>query len=280
MLIQSVHFLTVCSSFPRQNPNRHSPLSSSSSSSLHPPLLIRFRPSRRQNLQHLKTLGIIPPYTKPPPPEIVSKILSIANYLKSMGFSDSQFPRLSFLTPQIFLSDVADIAAVFAFMSDDLAASPQESIALIHRCPDLLLTSADDCLRPTLAFLRDLGIKNLNSPTSLNAHLLNLRVGKLQEKIRFLESLGLSREEARRVCARLPAIFGYSVENNLMPKFEFLTDVMGRTIEELKGFPQYFAFSLEKRILPRHLHLKERGVKVTLQRMLLWSDQRFYAKWK
>lgn len=65
-----------------------------------------------------------------------------------------------------------------------------------------------------------------------------------------------------------------------MPKFEFLTDVMGRTIEELKGFPQYFAFSLEKRILPRHLHLKERGVRVPLQRMLLWSDQRFYAKWK
>lgn len=197
-----------------------------------------------------------------------------------MGFSDSQFPRLSFLNPQIFLSDVADIAAVFAFMSDDLAASPQEAVALIHRCPDLLLGSADHCLRPTLAFLRNLGIKNLNSPTSLNAHLLNLRVGKLQEKIRFLESLGLSREEARRICARLPAIFGYSVENNLMPKFEFLTDVMGRTIEELKGFPQYFAFSLEKRILPRHLHLKERGVRVPLQRMLLWSDQRFYAKWK
>lgn len=282
MLLQSVHFLTVCSSFPPQNPNRPSSHShsSSSSSSRHPSLLLRFRPSHRQNLQHLKTLGIIPHNTRPPSPEIASKILSVVSYLKSKGFSDSQFPRLSFLSPQIFLSAISDIASVFSFLSDDLAASPEQSVALIHRCPDLLLASADHSLRPTVAFLRGIGVQNLNSPTSLNAHLLNSRVGNLQEKIRFLEGLGLSREESCRVCARLPAIFGYSIENNLVPKVEFLRIEMGRTIEELKGFPQYFAFSLEKRISPRHLHLQERGVRVPLQRMLLWSDKKFYGKWK
>uniref|UniRef100_A0A2P2IXN3 Uncharacterized protein n=1 Tax=Rhizophora mucronata TaxID=61149 RepID=A0A2P2IXN3_RHIMU len=55
---------------------------------------------------------------------------------------------------------------------------------------------------------------------------------------------------------------------------------MERSLEELREFPQYFGFCLERRIAPRHLHLKERNVRIKLNRMLLWSDQKFYAKWK
>ena len=33
------------------------------------------------------------------------------------------------------------------------------------------------------------------------------------------------------------------------------------SVEELK-FPLYFGFSLEKRIVPRHLHLKEMNVQI------------------
>ena len=62
--------------------------------------------------------------------------------------------------------------------------------------------------------------------------------------------------------------------------FKYLVDKMERSVEESKKFPQYFGFSLEKRIVPRHLHLKERNVQIPLNRMLLWSDQKFYAKWK
>lgn len=86
--------------------------------------------------------------------------------------------------------------------------------------------------------------------------------------------------ESAALCARCPAIFGYSVENNLRPKIEYLANNMGRSVVELKKFPQYFAFSLKKRIIPRHLHLKQRNVQIPLQRMLLMSNERFYAKWK
>ena len=76
-----------------------------------------------------------------------------------------------------------------------------------------------------------------------------------------------------KACVRLPAMFGYSIDNNLWPKFKYLVDKMERSVEELK-FPQYFGFSLEKRIVPRHLHLKERKVQIPLNIMLLWSDQK------
>ena len=117
-------------------------------------------------------------------------------------------------------------------------------------------------------------------PNSLNAHLLNTRQERLIEKIRFLRSSGLSQEESAMACRRFPAIFGYSIENNLKPKFEYLVGEMKRSVEELKAFPQYFAFSLENRIMPRHLHLEQRNVRISLKRMLLWNDDKFYAKWK
>lgn len=73
---------------------------------------------------------------------------------------------------------------------------------------------------------------------------------KLRSKIRFLKEIGFSQEEAAKVCGRMPAIFGYSVEENLWPKYEYLVKEMERDLEELKGFPQYFGFSLEGRIMP------------------------------
>ncbi|KAF8406425.1 hypothetical protein HHK36_008512 [Tetracentron sinense] len=279
MLLHSLHIPTSCSISPNKNPNFRS-----YSSSPHPPLLLKFRTFHRENLRYLKTLGIINPNDnrKLSSPETLDRILCIVNFLKSKGFSDSDFQRLSFLCPKLFSTDIdpTDIAPVFEFLTLDLSASPEESCGLILRCPEILFSDVDFCLRPTLLYLRELGLEKLNSPTTLNANLLNTRIEKFVAKIRFLESLGLSYEESARICARLPPIFGYSIENNLRPKFDYLVKEMKRSVEDLKRFPQYFAFSLEKRIVPRHLHLKERNVEVPLQRMLLWSDQRFYAKWK
>lgn len=135
-------------------------------------------------------------------------------------------------------------------------------------------------MKPTLNYLKKLGVEKLNVPSKLNAHLLNTRVQKLRGKIKFLKSIGLGYEEAKRVCRRMPAIFGYSVEENLRPKYEFLTEEMERSLEELKDFPQYFGFSLQKRIAPRHWHLKKMNKRIKLNRMLMWNDDKFYSKWK
>ncbi|PRQ23544.1 putative transcription regulator mTERF family [Rosa chinensis] len=248
--------------------------SSSSSSSLvsspHPnPHFIKFRTSYRENIRYLKTLRVIRPDTKP-------------NKLPLPDATDHLLATTRLPLPNLFSSnfDPTDVAPVFDFLADDLSASPEQSCGLILRCPDLLFSDVEFCLRPTLHFLKQVGVEKLSTPTNLNAHLLNTRVEKLRGKVRFLRSLGFSYEEAVKVCERLPAIFGYSVEGNLKPKYEYLVEEMERNVEELKKFPQYFGFSLEKKIVPRHLHLKERNVRIALNRMLLWSDQRFYAKWK
>lgn len=123
-------------------------------------------------------------------------------------------------------------------------------------------------------------MKKLNAPSKQNAFLLDTRVEKLKETLRFLKGVGLDHGEAAEICRRMPAVFGYNVEDNLKLKVEFLVEEMERSLEELKEFPQYFGFSLGKRIAPRHWHLNERNIRVRLNRMLLWSDKRFYGKYK
>lgn len=254
-------------------------------SSPYQPLYLRFRTSHVENVRYLRTLGVIDPvsrHRKLPSPDTIDRVLNIVNFLKSKGFSESDFPRLAYFCPGLFASelDPTDIAPIFEFLTVEVSASAQESCSLINKCPQILFSDVEYCLKPTLNYLRQLGIGRLNFPSTLNAHLLNTRVEKLHGKVKFLRSIGLTHQEIARICARLPSIFGYSIDNNLRPKYDYLVEDMERNLEELKKFPQYFAFSLEKRIAPRHLHLKRRNVKIPLNRMLLWGDEKFHAKWK
>ncbi|KHN40536.1 hypothetical protein glysoja_001034 [Glycine soja] len=233
---------------------------------------IKFRTRYRENLRYLRALTIIDPKTKPedlPLPNDVDHIIDTLTFLKSHSFSDADIPRLKFLTPELFTTAVvpSDVSAVFRF----LAASPP-------RNPSPATSSSD---APNSSSHTSTSASDPRSNFSgRNAHLLNTRVDKLHAKVEFLQELGFSYEEAVRACARLPAIFGYDVENNLWPKFVYLVKEMERDLEDLKRFPQYFGFSLKERIVPRHLHLKKRGVRIPLNRMLMWADPKFYAKWK
>jgi|UniRef100_A0A2N9E192 mTERF domain-containing protein len=293
-----LHTLSLPNLSPTKTKTPNSNRNPSSSSS---PLYIKFRTSHRDNLRYLKALGIILNPTKPhnnnnnnnnnkkkninlssTDTNTINHIIATVDFLKSKGFTESDFPRLAFLCPQLFSTnfDPTDFTPVFDFLATKLPATTEESRSLILHCPHILFSDVEFCLQPTLDYLRQLGLEKLNSPSNLNAHLLNTRAEKLREKIGFLRSIGFSQEEAARACVRMPAMFGYSIDNNLWPKFKYLVDNMERSVEELKKFPQYFGFSLEKRIAPRHLHLKERNVRIPLNRMLLWGDEKFYAKWK
>lgn len=87
--------------------------------------------------------------------------------------------------------------------------------------------------------------------------------------------MGFSKEEVKSMVLRCPGLFTFSVENNFKPKFEYFVGEIEGELEELKEFPQYFAFSLEKRIKPRHVKVVERGVRVSLPLMLKTTDEKF-----
>lgn len=74
---------------------------------------------------------------------------------------------------------------------------------------------------------------------------------------------------------RFPSLFCYSIKENFEPKFDYFVVEMGRELKELVAFPQYFSFSLENRIKPRHRMCVDNGVCLALPTMLKLSEARF-----
>lgn len=133
-----------------------------------------------------------------------------------------------------------------------------------------------DQLKPALLYLQSLGFKDLNALAYHDPVLLVSNVERtLIPKLEYLEGLGFPREETLGMVLRCPGLLTFSIENNFKPKFEYFSVEMGKGLEELKGFPQYFTFSLEKRIRPRHMEVVERGVEVPLPLMLKSTDEEF-----
>lgn len=77
---------------------------------------------------------------------------------------------------------------------------------------------------------------------------------------------------------RFPALFNYSVKENIEPKLNYFVVEMGRDLKEVKEFPQYFSFSLEERIKPRHQCCVEKGVYFPLSALLKINEEQFRSR--
>lgn len=102
--------------------------------------------------------------------------------------------------------------------------------------------------------------------------------GTLLPKIQYLLSLGLSYEEVSNMVLRSPGLLTFSIRNNFTPKAKYFLEEMKGDLAELKRFPQYFSFSLEGKIKPRHRLLVELGFSLPLFEMLKVSDGEFNAR--
>ncbi|KAJ6902545.1 hypothetical protein NC651_020121 [Populus alba x Populus x berolinensis] len=65
---------------------------------------------------------------------------------------------------------------------------------------------------------------------------------------------------------------------NLGPKLDYSVREIKGDLEEFKKFPQFFSFSLERKIKPRHRMLVEYGLKMPLSRMLKVNAGEFNAR--
>lgn len=118
-----------------------------------------------------------------------------------------------------------------------------------------------------------MGPSRVNCQTALL--LVSSVEGTIKPKIEFLRSVGFDYEEVGNMVVRSPMILTLSVERNLVPKFEFFAGEMKGDLGELKRFPQFFSFSLEKKIKPRHRLLVKHGFSLPLADMLKVSDGEF-----
>lgn len=90
--------------------------------------------------------------------------------------------------------------------------------------------------------------------------------------------VGLSKREIVFMVRRFSPLLGYSVNEVLRPKYEFLVNIMEKPVKEVVDYPRYFSYSLEKKIKPRFWVLKGRNVECSLKDMLGKNDEEFAAK--
>ncbi|MBA0627543.1 hypothetical protein Godav_005043, partial [Gossypium davidsonii] len=196
----------------------------------------------------------------------LSSLLSLERSLSSVGLSRPSIGRILDMCLLLLTSD--PLPPVNFLLHEVTLPFPHLPLSLT-RCPRLLVSSVPTQLRPTLLFLTSLGLV-LNSHNTLL--LVSDVENTLKPKINFLQSLGFDEPEVNRMVVRSPGLLTLSVENNMSPKAEFFLVEMEGDLEELKRFPQYFSFSLEKKIKPRHRALVEYGFKLPLSKMLKISS--------
>ncbi|KAE9447846.1 hypothetical protein C3L33_20257, partial [Rhododendron williamsianum] len=238
----------------------------------------------RQKLLYLKTLNVNPQKALEKNPNFRSTPLetlkSVERFLSSMGIERRAFGRIFEMCPHLLSADpYSDLYPVFDFLLNDVGIPYPDIRTSILRCPRLLVSSVDDRLSPTLLFLKGIGFVGNDAINSQTSVLLVSSVeNTLIPKLNFLKGLGFGYDEVRTFVLRLPSLLTYSVERNFRPKVQYFLEEMNGDLGELKGFPQYFGYSLEGRIKPRHRMLAQYGFLLSLPEMLKYSDAEFNVR--
>ncbi|KAL6192776.1 hypothetical protein ACLB2K_033862 [Fragaria x ananassa] len=205
----------------------------------------------------------------------LSSIISVEHCLSSMGIERSAMGRILDMHPELLTADPhLRLYPVFDFLLHEARIPFPDIRKSIVRCPRLLVCDVTTQLHPALLFLTQLGLRVTCQTTVL---LVSSVKGTLVPKIEYLESLGLGHADVVNMVIRSPALLTLRIRNNFVPKVEYLLGEMKRDVKELKRFPQYFSFSLEGKIKPRHRLLVEHGFSLPLREMLRGSDGEFNA---
>ncbi|XP_049355764.1 transcription termination factor MTEF1, chloroplastic-like [Solanum verrucosum] len=178
------------------------------------------------------------------------------------------------MCPEILTAPISTtLRAAVTFLLREVHVTGENLPGVLRRRPRLLTKCVDKHLRPTLYFLQSsIGIEDVSKCASLLSCSVET---KFIPRLDYFQRIGFSRRDAKVMFRRFPSLFCYSIEENLEPKFDYFVVEMGREMMELNVFPQYFSFSLEKRIKPRHMMCVEKGVCLSLPVMLKSHESRF-----
>ncbi|CAB9497827.1 mitochondrial transcription termination [Seminavis robusta] len=149
------------------------------------------------------------------------QILPVASYLmKELGIWEDDLARVLQLYPTLLGMPISEMKEVVSFIL--VQGVEEENLPTIFRSfPALLTLNIERDMTPVASFLGSIGIKNVG-----------------------------------RFISRLPPILGYSVERDLIPKWEIVRDIYTYPSFELSKFPAFFSYPLD-RIKARFEYLRD-----------------------
>ncbi|KAI3977840.1 hypothetical protein MKX01_036680 [Papaver californicum] len=102
-----------------------------------------------------------------------------------------------------------------------------------------------------------------------------LLLKKPHELLQCLMQAGLSKREVASMIRRFSPLLGYSIDEVLKPKLNFLVNSMEKPVKDVVEYPRYFSYSLDKKIKPRFWVLKGPNIDCSLKDMLGKNDEDF-----
>ncbi|XP_019186200.1 PREDICTED: transcription termination factor MTEF1, chloroplastic-like [Ipomoea nil] len=232
----------------------------------------------QEKLLYLDSLGVDSFRCFASHPPLVSASLpqlkSVIDFLHALDLGIHGVRRVLHMCPEILTTPLSStLLPAVTFLLREAGVDARSLPGVIRRRPRLLTRPVEEHLRPTLRFLQTtIGIEDVPRWATLLSCSVD---SKFIPRLDYFQKLGFSRQEATAILRRFPPLFRYSIEENLEPKFNYFLVEMGRELKELMDYPQYFSFSLENRIKPRHQTCVEKGVCLSLPLMLKSSEVRF-----
>ncbi|GFY97945.1 mitochondrial transcription termination factor family protein [Actinidia rufa] len=191
-------------------------------------------------------------------------------YLDSLGID---FFSLLAAHPPVVAASVADVRAVIDFLRSTAGLSAAGIRRIAAMCPEVLAAKIFD-LAPVLTFLlREAGVAAADLRRVLHRRPASSPAAALRHASAPPSTSSRASESPKSTDTRRFSLV--LIKENFEPKFDYFMVEMGRELKELKEFPQYFSFSLENRIKPRHRECVEKGVFLSLPMMLKTSEARF-----
>ncbi|XP_038715935.1 transcription termination factor MTERF5, chloroplastic isoform X2 [Tripterygium wilfordii] len=200
-------------------------------------------------------------------------LIPMMAFLENLGVEKGQWAKVIYRFPALLTYSRQKVKATVDFLSE-MGLSPESIGKVLTRFPNIISYSVEEKLRPTAEYFLSLGadvaVLLYRCPQTFGLSI----EANLKPVTQFFLEKGYSTLEVATMASRYAALYTFSLAGNLVPKWEFFL-TMEYTKPELVKFPQYFGYSLEERIKPRYARVKDCGVKLHLNQVLVVSEADF-----
>ncbi|KAL6211059.1 hypothetical protein ACLB2K_016287 [Fragaria x ananassa] len=214
---------------------------------------------------------------------VEEKLCPLLAFFEALGVPQKQLGKMILLNPRLIsysidtkLKDIVDFLADLGLARDRMIGK------VLVKNPFIMGYSVDKRLRPTAEFLKSFGLTEQGIQT-VAIHFPEVLCRDVDKILRpnfdFLKRSGFEDGQIAALVTGYPPILIKSIHNSLEPRINFLVEVMGRRIDEVTDYPDFFRHGLKKKVERRHKLLKQTTTTdCSLSEMLDCNQKKFLLK--
>ncbi|CAN8278883.1 unnamed protein product [Cochlearia groenlandica] len=212
------------------------------------------------------------------------KLCPLLAFFQALGVPDSHLGKILLFNPRLISYSIDNKLAVIVSFLASLGLDQHGGMIgqVLVKYPFLMGYSVDKRLRPTTEFLKssvgltddDIQSVFMNFPQVMCRDVTKI----LKPNYEYLRDCGFGAGQVATMVTGYPPILIKSVKNSLQPRIRFLVDVMGRGMDEVANYPQFFQHRLKKKVESRYKVVKRNNIECSLRDMLDCNTRKFQDK--